>query len=54
LHHQSQLQFTEQWLDRANDSSLATDDNALANLQRLLTAETPGRAISPPRRSSQR
>jgi hypothetical protein len=43
LHYQSQVQLTEQWLDRANDPSLAADDNALSNLERLLTAETPGR-----------
>jgi hypothetical protein len=43
LHHHSQVQLTEQWLDRANDPSLAADDNALSNLERPLTAETPGR-----------
>src|SRR6266851_4790336 len=43
LHHDSQLQFTEQRLDRENDSGLAADHNAPANLERLLTAEMPGR-----------
>src|SRR5207253_1522167 len=43
LHDQTQLPFAKQRLDRAHDPVVAADRDPLADLERLLATEVPGR-----------